>query len=196
MLTEVYKIPARPELKSVTTRLGVKDASDKLKESILSAMSMLDIRGICGRAKVEYTPEMVLLEGSEFPGRKFAAYVQGCDSALLLAATAGIKTAHRIEQLMAAGDAEAAVILDAAAAAATDDALGFMVDVWARKSSRLGLAPLDRRFSPGYGDLPLSCQLDIYRLLSAERLDITITEAYMLHPDKSVFAICGLRERR
>jgi len=48
------------------------------------------------------------------------------------------------------------------------------------------------RYSPGYGDLPLSNQKLIYDVLNLERLGISITERFMLVPEKSVIAIAGV----
>ncbi len=49
------------------------------------------------------------------------------------------------------------------------------------------------RYSPGYGDLPLSLQPEIVRVLSADkRLGITATASNLLIPAKSVTAFVGL----
>ena len=49
------------------------------------------------------------------------------------------------------------------------------------------------RFSPGYGDLPLSCQPDFCRVLEAEKtVGITLTESFLMMPSKSVTAVIGV----
>ena len=51
------------------------------------------------------------------------------------------------------------------------------------------------RFSPGYGDLPLSTQKDFIRILNTERLaGVTINENYLMNPRKTVTAVCGLKK--
>ena len=53
--------------------------------------------------------------------------------------------------------------------------------------------PQRPRFSPGYGDLPLSCQKDILKLLDAERLlGVRLTDSLLMTPCKSVTAFVGL----
>ena len=53
---------------------------------------------------------------------------------------------------------------------------------------------LSSRFSPGYGDLPLSLQKDIIRLLDTpRRLGVTLTESLLMTPTKSVTALVGVR---
>ena len=52
---------------------------------------------------------------------------------------------------------------------------------------------LTDRFSPGYGDLPLSLQPEILSLTDAtRRLGITLTESLLMVPSKSVTAIVGI----
>lgn len=48
------------------------------------------------------------------------------------------------------------------------------------------------RYSPGYGDLPLTNQKIIFDILNLERLGLRITERFMLVPEKSVIAIAGV----
>ena len=49
------------------------------------------------------------------------------------------------------------------------------------------------RFSPGYGDLPLSCQRDVLRLSGADKaLGLRVNEADLLVPAKSIAAVIGL----
>ncbi|MBR1861335.1 MAG: hypothetical protein IJ796_05700 [Lachnospiraceae bacterium] len=49
------------------------------------------------------------------------------------------------------------------------------------------------RYSPGYGDLPITVQPDILKLVDAERrLGITLNESYLMSPSKSVTAIIGI----
>lgn len=51
------------------------------------------------------------------------------------------------------------------------------------------------RFSPGYGDLPLSLQKDIVLLLETEkRVGVSINENYLMNPRKTVTAIAGIKE--
>ena len=52
---------------------------------------------------------------------------------------------------------------------------------------------LTRRFSPGYGDLPLSLQGELFSLLDCERrLGLTLNASLLMTPKKSVTAILGL----
>ena len=49
------------------------------------------------------------------------------------------------------------------------------------------------RFSPGYGDFPLSCQPQLLGCLEAgKRNGITLTDSYLMAPSKSVTAVIGV----
>lgn len=51
------------------------------------------------------------------------------------------------------------------------------------------------RFSPGYGDLPLSAQKDVFRLLDCNKqIGISLGESLLMTPSKSVTAIFGIGE--
>ena len=53
------------------------------------------------------------------------------------------------------------------------------------------LAP---RFSPGYGDLPLEIQSDIFRVLNCStKIGLTLNKSLLMTPTKSVTAIIGIR---
>ena len=55
---------------------------------------------------------------------------------------------------------------------------------------------LSLRFSPGYGDLPLDVQRDIFSLLSPERaIGVTLGDGLLMSPTKSVSAIIGIRKK-
>lgn len=49
------------------------------------------------------------------------------------------------------------------------------------------------RFSPGYGDLPLALQKDIFRVLDCPRkIGLSLNESLLMSPSKSVTAIIGI----
>lgn len=51
------------------------------------------------------------------------------------------------------------------------------------------------RFSPGYGDLPLRLQEDIFRVLDCPRkIGLTLNKSLLMSPSKSVTAIIGITE--
>jgi cobalamin-dependent methionine synthase I len=52
------------------------------------------------------------------------------------------------------------------------------------------------RFSPGFGDLPLSLQPEILAITNARKnLSITLDEGCLMSPSKSVTAFAGIDDR-
>ncbi len=50
------------------------------------------------------------------------------------------------------------------------------------------------RFSPGYGDLPLAVQRDVFTLLGCEKnIGLTLNESLTMSPSKSVTAFVGIQ---
>lgn len=49
------------------------------------------------------------------------------------------------------------------------------------------------RFSPGYGDVPLSFQRPFLEWLEARRIGVTLTEGFLMQPEKSVSALQAMR---
>jgi 5-methyltetrahydrofolate--homocysteine methyltransferase len=49
------------------------------------------------------------------------------------------------------------------------------------------------RFSPGYGDYPLTLQPEIIKFLdAAKKIGVTVSESLLMKPTKSVSAVMGL----
>ena len=56
---------------------------------------------------------------------------------------------------------------------------------------------LKPRFSPGYGDLSLSVQQQIFSALNCPKsIGLTLNESLLMSPTKSVTAIVGVRSKR
>ncbi len=52
------------------------------------------------------------------------------------------------------------------------------------------------RFSPGYGDLPLAIQKDIFSLLDcSRRIGLALNESLIMSPTKSVTAFMGIKQQ-
>ena len=115
-----------------------------------------------------------------------------CGQAILLACTLGTKFDDMVRSAQARNMARA-VILDACGSALVEQGCNEAErDIAARFP---GLYLTDR-FSPGYGDLPLSLQPTICGLLDAERrVGIHVTSSFLMNPSKSVTAVIGLSDK-
>lgn len=131
------------------------------------------------------------LEGTDWipAGEDIAAHLQGCPQAVVLAATLGAETETLIRRAQRRDMAEA-LLLDACAAAAMEHVCdNFCADLAAASAP----ARLTARYSPGYGDFPLSEQRQIFALLDVtRRVGVSLTESGLMLPQKSVTALIGV----
>lgn len=130
--------------------------------------------------------------GVTLTGATAARMLAQCDQAVLLGCTLGPRfdAMLRTEQ---ARDMVRAVILDACGSAWVEAGCD---EAEKELAARLPGRYLTDRFSPGYGDLPLSLQSAICAALDAQRrLGIHVTDSCLMNPSKSVTAIIGLSDR-
>ena len=110
--------------------------------------------------------------------------LHGCKKAVIFAATLGAGVDRLIMQKECSNISEA-VIAQAVAAALIEE-------VCDKLQSEYSSYP---RVSPGYGDFPLSAQKDILKMLeTGTKIGLSMTEAMMLVPTKSVTAIFAVKE--
>ncbi len=124
-------------------------------------------------------------------GADIRTHLAGCDELYLLCATLGLIIDTEIRRRTITAPEEA-LILDACATAAiekTADAAEAEIAGICRRENQ----GITWRFSPGYGDLPLSAQKWILSLMDAPRkLGLTLTESLLMTPGKSISAVIGV----
>lgn len=129
--------------------------------------------------------------GSDFrpQGGDIRALLSGCGSAVLMAATLGNEVEALIRRAQVKSMADA-VILDACASAAIENVCD---NLCADIEKELSPQYLTDRFSPGYGDLPLTQQGELFRVLDVtRRIGVTLSASGLMLPQKSVTAILGV----
>lgn len=126
------------------------------------------------------------------PGNDLSRHVEGCEELALMAVTLGAASEMllRREQALNATDG---LLVDACASSLVEQAANALHRLIAEDAERRNLAATTR-FSPGYGDLPLSCQPAFLAACGADRaLGIHLNEANLLVPAKSITAVVGLK---
>ena len=124
-------------------------------------------------------------------GRDIRKHLNGCDRAVLLAATLSAEADKLIRQT---------AVRDMAFSLAVDCICSAAVEQLCNKAEEEifsgGNVPYRTwRFSPGYGDLPLDLQGAFLTALNAQRrIGLTATENSLLIPSKSVTAIIGISD--
>ena len=141
----------------------------------------------------ETRPDAVVLDGCalSLTGHDIATHLADATEVVLLAATLGADVDRELRRLSLT-DALGQVILDSAATALAERAAD-AAEAHARAYAADQGSFASRRFSPGYGDLPLSVQPAFLATLDATRqLGITLTPSHLMVPTKSVTAIVGI----
>ena len=151
----------------------------------------------CAKARLTYRVLPVKdckIEGLELQGNDIRKLLEGCHLAIAMAATLGPEAEALLRRTEVTNMADA-VIMDSAQSSAIENVCdNFESDV--RLEYRQQGLYLTDRYSPGYGDLPLTSQKTIAELLVAEkRIGLTVTENMIMIPRKSVTCIIGISDK-
>lgn len=122
-------------------------------------------------------------------GKDIANHLEGCEKAILMCATLGAEI-DRLIRISQISDMARAVMLDSFASVAVEQVCNRVDEIITEKYDGYNMT---FRFSPGYGDYPLSLQQDFLRMLDAPRkIGLTTNDNFLLMPSKSVTAVAGL----
>lgn len=133
-----------------------------------------------------------LESGLLLPGEALKAHLTGCGRVVLFCATLGAEVDGAIRRAERV-DMARALALDCCAAAAVEQVCDRIEE---ELHGRYPGCYFPFRFSPGYGDLPLTVQNELLDLLDApRRVGLTASSSHILLPRKSVTALLGVADR-
>lgn len=142
----------------------------------------------------ELTPEeggVRLSSGLLLPGEDLKRHLAGCRRAVLFCATLSAQ-ADALIRRAESGDMLRALALDSCATAAVEQ-LCDQIELELHRQFPGCFFPF--RYSPGYGDLPLTLQSSLLALLDAPRqVGLCASASHILTPRKSVTAILGVAD--
>jgi hypothetical protein len=200
------RITIEPPLQAIYRRLGYRkgrtqlkhDESKALGESIEQARSLIALKGAARRLPIlsKDSRQIRLLGNQGLESVHLAALLANSQEVLLMGATAGATVIEAIRADTAADNLSRAVVLDAAASETVDAALDWMEAFFTRQLRREGRQLTKSRFSCGFGDLALKNQRLFYDLLDLKQFGVTLSEQYILEPEKSVTAVAGIEPIR
>ena len=177
--------------KEVLRYAGVKEPNEEvlalLDECIKEAESFI-------KPKLCYTQsEVTLTDCVEFPfakvkSEKLLKNLEGCKEVIIFAATLGAQFDRLLLRYSKVSPAKA-VLLEALGTERIENAC----DEFCCK-----VIPFTKsRFSPGYGDLPLEFQKEIFKVLDCpKKIGLTLNESLLMSPSKSVTAIVGITDKK
>ncbi len=137
------------------------------------------------------TDDYIEAAGLRFHSRNLSKNLTGCREIIFFAATLGNGVDMLMNRYSRLSISKAAV-LQAVGAAAIEAYCNQCQKAIEQKLSGEGLY-LRPRFSPGYGDLPLTIQPDFLRVIDAAKtVGIILSEGGVMLPEKSVTAVMGI----
>ena len=150
-------------------------------------------RWVWGRFSVSVLDEGISVAGAEFRSADLLRLMARSRECYLMAVTLGPEVDRRILLAQRRSMMEG-LALDACASVRAD-ALCDQAEEEIAADLKAG-EHLTARFSPGYGDAPLSASEDIIALLDAtRRIGLSMTRSLMMTPVKSVTALLGVVDR-
>ena len=164
-----------------------------VRECLSEAESVLTYNVCFTETEISVSGDVIDLGFAEVRSRALAKDLGGCRSAIIFAATVGIGIDRLIGKYNRLSPSKA-VILQAIGSERVES----LCDAFESKIKRelreaRGKASFRPRFSPGYGDLSLELQRDIFRLLDCPRqIGVTLGDSLLMSPSKSVTAIIGV----
>lgn len=159
-----------------------------LRECIEEVRGKLSYKVCCCLLPVKTEGDVSDFGAFSLRSEKLALCLRGCRKAIVFAATVGIEIDRLIARYGRLSPSRALMLqaIGTERIEALSDA--FCADI----KEEFGLSPKPR-FSPGYGDLPLSAQKDIFALLEPQRkIGLTLNGSLLMSPTKSVTAFVGL----
>ncbi|MBR7165451.1 MAG: hypothetical protein IKD18_04145 [Clostridia bacterium] len=118
-------------------------------------------------------------------------YFSSCKKRVVFAATVGVEIDRLIAKYGRISPAKALMFQ-----ALGTERVEALCDAFCKELERESQMKALRRISPGYGELPLSLQKEIFPLLDCQRqIGLTLGSSLLMSPTKSVTAFVGLKEQ-
>lgn len=202
-MTILDNLRAEPELKQVYSRMGFKPAKAEIPDSmkplvneaislgrkLLEPLACYDFRTIRISA-----PNRIEVDGTfSIESEKVFSRMEDCSGLYLAAVTLGSKLDHKVAELSGSREVTRAFLLNSYGAEAAEALMESLNRVITALTQDQG-QETTKRYSPGYGDWPITAQRELLKALQAERIGIQLTEHYAMLPEKSVSAIIGTRQ--
>lgn len=118
--------------------------------------------------------------------------LDGCEKIILFCATVGVDIDRLIARYSVASPSRS-VMLQAIGTERVETLCDAFCEQIKEEKGDIGQS-VTRRFSPGYSDLPLALQRDVFAALNPEaKIGVVLSESLIMTPSKSVTAIIGIR---
>ena len=195
VFTKAYTSPAF-DRREILRYAGVRGDGDEfdalISECIDEVEDKLSYRVCFTEIKVRECDGIIDLGFYKTDSETVKKHLEGCDTAVLFGATAGIEIDRLIHKYGALSPAKALIFQSIGA-----ERIEALCDAFCNDVAKEYGVETARRFSPGYGDFPLEAQKEIFSTLDcAKRIGLTLNNSMLMSPTKSVTAIIGIKRRK
>ncbi|MBQ7035085.1 MAG: Vitamin B12 dependent methionine synthase activation subunit [Clostridia bacterium] len=189
MIGAIESAVLRPAQGELHARLQIPKGAEipHLQEQMAALQEAANCRWCAQRVPILWQEDGVDLGFGLIQSKNLAKNLSGCKEAFLIAVTLGLEVDRLLLRLSAQSSARH-FITDGLASALAEAACD------AAEAQIKGKLTCKPRFSPGYGDLPLSMQQALLQFLRADRIGITLTKNTLMVPQKSITAIMGIMQ--
>ena len=189
--TKAYKAPDI-DTKEVLRYAGVREIDEEtlalLDRCIKESADALGYNVCYSRYPVSVDGDLVDLGFTRTFSHSLATCLKECDEIILFCATVGVGIDRLIKRYSLTSPS-VAIMLQALGSERVEALCDAFCDDMAEKTGRL----LRPRFSPGYGDLALELQREIFACLVPSKIGVSLSENLFMTPSKSVTAIIGIK---
>ncbi len=134
------------------------------------------------------TDDGIIIDGVEFKSKKLLNHLRNSASVILFGATIGVG-ADTLVRKYSVTDVAMTSVVHCVGASLVEN----LCDIACEELKSTIKGEHRPRFSPGYGDLNISSQVDFFKLLPmTTQLGVTLSENYMMTPTKTVTAFIGV----
>ena len=183
--------------KEILRYAGVKETSKEIAELMQSCLDEIKdklVYKVCyAQFPISFCGKYLDLSFAKTDSVNLQRNLNNCDSFVLFAATVGIELDRLIARYAKVSPAKALMLQ-----AIGTERIESLCDTFnheIKEQMALLAKKTVPRFSPGYGDLPIEIQRDIFRVLDCPRkIGITLNKSLLMSPSKSVTAIIGISD--
>lgn len=184
--------------KEILRYAGCKEAQEEflsqMREGLKELEGKLEYKVCWAEFPVVHEKTGVDLTFARVSSQGLMKNLEGCERIILFLATIGLGIDRLITRYSRISPVKA--LWFQAIGAERIESLCDLFCAEAAEKCRLEGKETRPRFSPGYGDLPLSLQKDIFRVLEGEKMGVFLNESLLMTPSKSVTAIVGIGKER
>ena len=162
------------------------------REAVQEISEAMNCRSVYARFSLEFMDgERICFADKSLTSHHLMLNLHDCHSVYLFAATLGPAVDKCIQKVSRINPAKA-VMMQAAGAMCIEKYCNLLQDFLREQEAVQGNS-LRPRYSPGFGDVPLTVQNTFFELLECQKnLALTLNDSLIMSPEKSVTAFVGV----